>query len=145
MRGFIAALSLATLAGCEQPGFDEYLGTYAPACDNKPHVAGTFDEFTIDCGEYHLEQRQADSECAINLQRAYEGCSERWYNGNCNDNALDYWLKSCPAYDENGVLISNTNEYSMLPTEEQNQQYMDARDMIGYEAARQRWAEWNRE
>ncbi|MBU2638994.1 MAG: hypothetical protein KJ955_08530 [Nanoarchaeota archaeon] len=144
MRQYIAALTLATIAGCVQPGFDEDLDTYAPACDNKPHVSGTFREFSIDCGEYHLEQQQTDFDCTLTLDRNYEGCTEQWHNGNCHqDDVLDLWSKSCPVYDEEGILISNTNEFSRLPNAEQNQQYQDAKINIGYEAGRQRWNDWN--
>lgn len=145
MKKTLVAIAFgALLTGCEEPKFEGELDTYAPACENKPYVEAGFFGYSIECGEYHFEYFENESECTSVLQQESAGCVEKWMEGNC-DGALDYWSKSCPVYDEEGVLISNTNEYSRLPTEAQNQQFKDKLLLIGQEAARQVWIEWNAE
>lgn len=147
MKKTLVAIAFgALISGCEEPRFEGDLDTYAPACENKPHVTASFFEYSVDCGEYHFEhyQNKDAGVCESMLQQTSALCVEKWYDGNCDD-ALDYWSKSCPVFDEEGNLISSTNEYSMLPNEWINQQYKDKLLLIGQEAAEQKWIEWNSE
>lgn len=145
MRRFLAALALTAIAGCEEPRFEGEIDAYAPACNNRPYVTAGFDGFTIRCGGYFYQYTELEGRCAAELQKAAEPCITIWRDYGCAGDVIGYWAVSCMEFDEEGNEISRSSSYNVPATEEQAQEYVNALESIGHDAAREKWIEWNNE
>lgn len=142
MRGFIAALALTAIAGCEEPRFEGEIDAYAPACNNRPYVTITFGSLEIECGKYHFESVKTSVDGEERLEYTEPPCVTTWADNDC-DNTADYWNLSCREYDEEGNAIRTSSSSSRQLTGEQQDEYAEGLRNIGYEAARQKWIDWN--